>query len=188
MAVKKTTRVDAQNSLIQIMKKAEHVLNENPAATLLEIAKAAGLTRVTIYRHFKDRAELLEVLTVHAFREMVAVAKAINQNYDSFLPALESLTLELLKSAGQWRAVSSHPRMSKPVQKLRAELVVLLENFFKKGIKESYIHPKSDLLWLRMSYMGLIKQAKYKEKSMGYDEKKIGRLIVNSLLHGAAKV
>jgi serine phosphatase RsbU (regulator of sigma subunit) len=52
-------RSDAQRHRDLILEAARGLLAQSPAASLAEIAAAAGLSRSTIYRHFKDREGLI---------------------------------------------------------------------------------------------------------------------------------
>ncbi|MDQ3725948.1 MAG: TetR/AcrR family transcriptional regulator, partial [Actinomycetota bacterium] len=53
-------RADAARNREQILDAAGKLLAQSPGASLGEIATAAGVSRSTIYRHFGDRAGLIE--------------------------------------------------------------------------------------------------------------------------------
>src|SRR4051812_39142115 len=59
-------RADAQRNIAAILDAATQCLGRDPAASTSEIAKAAGVGRVTLYGHFPSRAELLDAVFVHA--------------------------------------------------------------------------------------------------------------------------
>lgn len=61
-----TKRADAQRNIDAILAAAAECLSRNPAASTSEIAKAAGVGRVTLYGHFPSRAELLDAVFVRA--------------------------------------------------------------------------------------------------------------------------
>jgi serine phosphatase RsbU (regulator of sigma subunit) len=52
-------RADSRRNEERILTVAKRLLEHSPAATLSDIAAAAGVSRSTLYRHFPDRAELL---------------------------------------------------------------------------------------------------------------------------------
>jgi AcrR family transcriptional regulator len=52
-------RADAERSVAAILDAAVRVFNERPAATVEEIARAAGVTRQTVYTHYPSRDALL---------------------------------------------------------------------------------------------------------------------------------
>ena len=59
-------RADAQRNIAAILDAATDCLSRDPAASTSEIAKAAGVGRVTLYGHFPSRAELVDAVFVHA--------------------------------------------------------------------------------------------------------------------------
>ena len=61
-----TRRADAQRNIAAILTAAAECLSRNPAASTSEIAKAAGVGRVTLYGHFPSRAELIDAVFVQA--------------------------------------------------------------------------------------------------------------------------
>jgi serine phosphatase RsbU (regulator of sigma subunit) len=52
-------RADSRRNEERILTAAKRLLEHSPAATLSDIAAAAGVSRSTLYRHFPDRAELI---------------------------------------------------------------------------------------------------------------------------------
>lgn len=55
-----TKRADALRSIDAIVQAAAECLGRNPEASLSEIARAAGVGRVTLYAHFSSRAEVVD--------------------------------------------------------------------------------------------------------------------------------
>ncbi|GGT00020.1 TetR/AcrR family transcriptional regulator [Streptomyces chromofuscus] len=53
-------RADALRSIEAIVQAAADCLGRNPEASLSEIARAAGVGRVTLYAHFASRAEVVD--------------------------------------------------------------------------------------------------------------------------------
>ncbi len=69
-------RADAKRSIAAIIEAAIEVLARQPAASMEDIAAAAGVTRQTIYAHFGSRDALLNALLDHFTRETMAVLDA----------------------------------------------------------------------------------------------------------------
>lgn len=55
-------RADALRNEAAIAEAAMRVLAEQPQASMAEIAEASGLGRATLYRHFRNRAELVRAI------------------------------------------------------------------------------------------------------------------------------
>jgi TetR/AcrR family transcriptional repressor of mexCD-oprJ operon len=55
-------RADARRNVEAILEAGQHCLSGDPQATMAHIARAAGVGRVTIYGHFKTRAELVDAV------------------------------------------------------------------------------------------------------------------------------
>jgi TetR/AcrR family transcriptional repressor of mexCD-oprJ operon len=71
-------RADAQRSIAAILDAALIALSRDPEASVSEIARAAGVGRVTLYGHFPNRADLIDA----------ALARAIDDG-DAALDQLE---------------------------------------------------------------------------------------------------
>src|SRR6478672_563876 len=66
MAQTTSKRADAQRNIAAIVAAATECLSRDPAASTSEIAKAAGVGRVTLYGHFPARSDLVDAVFVHA--------------------------------------------------------------------------------------------------------------------------
>jgi TetR/AcrR family transcriptional repressor of mexCD-oprJ operon len=68
-------RADAARNRRAILDAAIHALAADPSVRLDQIATAAGVTRTTLYRHFRDREELVLAVYLEALE---AVSRAIS--------------------------------------------------------------------------------------------------------------
>ncbi len=71
-------RADAQRSIAAILDAAMAVLSRDPEASVSEIAKAAGVGRVTLYGHFPGRAELVDAAFARAVEDGHAALDAVD--------------------------------------------------------------------------------------------------------------
>jgi AcrR family transcriptional regulator len=69
-------RADAERSVAAILDAAVRVFNERPAATIEEIARAAGVTRQTVYTHYPSREALLGAVVDRIMGEALAAIDA----------------------------------------------------------------------------------------------------------------
>ena len=94
-------RADAARNRSTILAAALDVLTRRPDAGLAEVARASGLTRTTVYAHFRNREELLEEMLGSAVADTVA---AIDAGDPTAGPADEALRRVLETS---WRQVAA---------------------------------------------------------------------------------
>lgn len=62
-------RADAQRNVSAILEAAQELLSTNPTASMQEVARAAGVGRVTLYSHFGSRTELLDAVFTRVMAE-----------------------------------------------------------------------------------------------------------------------
>jgi AcrR family transcriptional regulator len=71
-------RADAERSTARIVAAARQELGANPAASTDDVARAAGVGRMTLYGHFRTRADLLEA----AFAEALEAGELVLADLD----------------------------------------------------------------------------------------------------------
>jgi AcrR family transcriptional regulator len=95
-------RADAERNIAAILDAALVCFAEHPQATMTEIARAAGVGRVTLYAHFPSRDELVAAVLDRALGEAKAALEGIA---DDDVPADEALAA-LIRSS--WRVLDRH--------------------------------------------------------------------------------
>jgi AcrR family transcriptional regulator len=76
-------RADAERSIARIVSGARAALSRDPDATVDDIAKAAGVGRMTLYGHFRTRPELVETALRDALRAGEEVLAGIDLDGDA---------------------------------------------------------------------------------------------------------
>ncbi|GAA2431681.1 hypothetical protein GCM10010191_51890 [Actinomadura vinacea] len=92
-------RADAERNIARIVSAARAQLSSNPTATTDEIAQAAGVGRMTLYGHFRTRADLIEAALVDALRAGEGTLSSVDLTGD----AGEAMTRLL---ASSWELVA----------------------------------------------------------------------------------
>ncbi|MFC5747470.1 TetR/AcrR family transcriptional regulator [Actinomadura rugatobispora] len=92
-------RADAERNIARIVSAARAQLRSNPNATTDDIAQAAGVGRMTLYGHFRTRADLVEAALMDALRAGEETLASVDLAGD----AREALT-RLLESS--WELVA----------------------------------------------------------------------------------
>jgi AcrR family transcriptional regulator len=137
------------------------VLSRRPEAGLVDVARAGGLTRTTVYAHFASREELLEELLRRA---VAATSQAIDDGDPTSGPAEEAL---LRVMAASWREVAEHAGLVDTVSRslgeraaelhapVRDRLLALLRRGRHQGAFRSDVPER----WLVTVYFALVHAA-----------------------------
>ncbi|OEJ23679.1 hypothetical protein AR457_03380 [Streptomyces agglomeratus] len=104
-APQRRRRADAERSRSAVLDAAMRLLAERPDAGMASIATAAGVTRQTVYAHFRTRDELLEAVADRVTDEARAAMDASELEEG---PALDALLR--LQDIG-WQLFTRHPVM-----------------------------------------------------------------------------
>ena len=75
-------RADAKRNVAAILAAAAECLAKNPDTSTSEIASAAGVGRMTLYGHFKTRAELLDAVLTAVLAEANGTLDAVDVSGD----------------------------------------------------------------------------------------------------------
>jgi TetR/AcrR family transcriptional regulator, mexCD-oprJ operon repressor len=94
-------RADARRNIASILDAAQDCLGRDPTASIADIARAAGVGRVTLYGHFSTRAELVDAVFQRTLSEAGAVLDAVDLAGDP-RQALTRLV------ASSWRILDQH--------------------------------------------------------------------------------
>lgn len=112
-------RADAQRNVEAILSAARESLAANPDATLAEIAQAAGVGRITLYGHFRTRAELIEAVLTQVMEESGAVIDATDTRGDP-AQALARLVAASWRIVDQYRSLRHAAENELPSDEVRA--------------------------------------------------------------------
>jgi TetR/AcrR family transcriptional regulator, mexCD-oprJ operon repressor len=95
-------RADAERNIAAILDAGLACFSRNADASLTDVARAAGVGRVTLYRHFPSRQALIDAMLAHAISRADTALEAVAVDDG---PAPEALT-RLIHSS--WRIVDHH--------------------------------------------------------------------------------
>jgi len=102
-ARRRRQRSDARQSAAAVLDAAIQVLARRPDASMDEIARAAGVSRQTVYSHFPSRDALIDAVTGQASTELTALLDGLDPDQ---VPPAQALTR--LLDAG-WQVTARYP-------------------------------------------------------------------------------
>lgn len=152
-------RADAKRTVHAILEAAERVLNADPAASMEQIAEAAGVARTTIHRRFATREALIEALAASAVQQIEAAITAARPRTAPPLVALHQGTANILGVKLAWQYAVTQITPGSPAARIQqrnmAELDLVLQRLQQAGL----LRADTDLRWAGQAYHGLLDAA-----------------------------
>ena len=151
-------RTDAQRNTATILDAATRVLSDRPEASMDDIATAAGISRQTIYAHFRSRDALVDALLDQITERVADAIRAADLDTG---PAAEALIRFLDIS---WQAIGDNPFMThlatppaSPAQEHDRHQPILapLQRLIARGQDTGEFDPTLPPTWLLAAIIGL---------------------------------
>lgn len=149
-------RVEAERSIAAILDAATRILREEPEASVEDIAKAAGLSRQTVYAHYASREALLDAVVRRATAEVVAAFDAAGLEESPPPVALVRLLDTGWKAIERYPFVWHLPTVSEQDDRERHRPIVeRLEQLIRRGQASGDFDPRPSPAWLLAAIMAL---------------------------------
>ncbi|MEU7990823.1 TetR/AcrR family transcriptional regulator [Streptosporangium canum] len=182
-------RADAERSIAAILAAAFDVLGTNPAASMTDVARAAGVGRVTLYAHFSSRAELLKALVHQVLQEtrhILDTSLADNRPADQVLAGIVQTS---------WRQLDRHRRLRQAVlAELGSDWVAdqhdqvfaRLTELLTRGQDEGVFRTDLPTSWMITTVYGLLHAAADEVDTGRVSSADVPQLVIRSLLPSLA--
>jgi AcrR family transcriptional regulator len=168
-------RADAERNVVSILDAAVDRLAASPDASMTDIARAAGVGRVTLYGHFASREELRAAAMEHIAGQAHTAFDALD--LDS-LPPAQALE-HLLRTS--WRVIERHHAFFTAVMHAtdhhhlsrdhHEPLVHRVDHVIRRGQAEGVFRTDLDRAWLVTACLGLVHAAvRYAEAGHSPDD------------------
>ncbi|HEX4817621.1 MAG TPA: TetR family transcriptional regulator [Nonomuraea sp.] len=168
-------RADAERNIAAIIEAATRLLSADPSASVADIAKAAGVGRVTLYGHFPSREALVDAVMDHT----VGVADSVLEDpaLDT-APAPEAMAA-LLRSS--WEILDRHRRLFVAADRVMATERIRehhdgplrrVERLIARGRRDGDFRTDLPLAWLVTTFFSIIHSAAQEREAgrLGPDE------------------
>jgi AcrR family transcriptional regulator len=153
MASKKSTatkRADALRSIEAIVQAAAECLGRNPEASLSEIARAAGVGRVTLYAHFASRAEVVDAAMSRAIDRGNEVLDTVDLAGDPLLALARYIEAgwHLMDEARALLAAAQRELSAGRIRELHAGPAARVEALVARGRAEGAFRTDMPIAWM----------------------------------------
>jgi AcrR family transcriptional regulator len=179
-------RADAERTVRTILEAAERVLTRDPAATMEEIAAAAGVARTTVHRRFSTREALIASLAGWASRQLEAAVDEARPDTAPPLVALYQATANVLRVKFSW-GFSMGTALAKggEVEEIQRRMLDTCDRLFRRLRDSGALRADVDPVWARRVYYALIHEA-YQDvgTESGPDADTLATQLINTLLRG----
>lgn len=143
-------RADAERNIARILEAARRRLSRDPDASIEEIARAAGVGRVTLYGHFPSRADLVEATVVHALDDGDRVLAAVDLAGDPHhaLARLVESSWELIAESTSLLIAAQSVLPPGRIRDLHADHARRVESLLTRGQEEHAFRSDLPNSWL----------------------------------------
>jgi AcrR family transcriptional regulator len=179
-------RADAERTVRTILEAAERVLTRDPAATMEEIAAAAGVARTTVHRRFSTREALIASLAGWASRQLEAAVDEARPDTAPPLVALYQATANVLRVKFSW-GFSMGTALAKggEVEEIQCRILDTCDRLFRRLRDSGALRADVDPVWARRVYYALIHEVcQDVGTESGPDADTLATQLINTLLRG----
>ncbi|MEU1724965.1 TetR/AcrR family transcriptional regulator [Nonomuraea sp. NPDC005692] len=178
-------RADAERNIAAILEAGTRLLSDDPGASVAEIAKAAGVGRVTLYGHFPSREALVDAVLDHT----VGLADAVleGEALDT-APAPEAMA-GLLHSS--WEILDRHRRLFVaadrvlPTERIREHHdrpLRRVERLIARGQDDGDFRTDLPLEWLVTTFFAIIHSAAQEREAGRLAAEEVEPVLIRTML------
>ncbi|MGS2586872.1 TetR/AcrR family transcriptional regulator [Streptomyces hebeiensis] len=172
----------------QVLRTAAALLTRQPTATMDEVAKAAGIGRATLHRHFAGREVLIEALEELGIQELETALDGARLDEGAADEALRRL-VELIEPAAGLIAflVTENQLFEGDVHEGWTRTDARFAALFRRGQEEGEFRIDLSPAWLTEALYGLIGAAAWSVQDGRVAAKDFSYMVVELLLGGARR-
>lgn len=173
----------------QVLRSAAALLTRNSTATMDEVAKAAGIGRATLHRHFAGRDALVRALEELGIQEFGAALDAAKLDEGTFQEALRRFVDAIEPSAGLLSFLVTENQLFEGDEQNDGwdRLDARVAAFFRRGQELGEIRIDLTPAWLTEALYGLISSAAWAVQTGRVAAQDFSYMIVELLLGGARR-
>ncbi|MHA6632077.1 TetR/AcrR family transcriptional regulator [Pseudonocardia sichuanensis] len=172
-------RADAERSIASIVSAARACLSNDPDATIDDIAKAAGVGRMTLYGHFRTRPELVEAALVDALRAGEATLSTLDLAGDAraALTRLLESSWSLVAESAALVAAAQGVLPAGRLRELHGAPAERVEELLLRGQEQGVFRSDLPMTWLVSAVHYILKGAAEEERAGRIGSADVARVI-----------
>ena len=143
-------RADAVRNIAAIVEAATECMSRDPDVSIAEIAAAAGVGRITLYGHFKTRAELVDAVLVRTVEQADMLLDATDTSGDP-RAALVRLTAASWQIVDRFRNLTVVAQRELPPERMLAvhdRIMRRIESLIERGQRSGDFRTDLPTPWL----------------------------------------
>lgn len=178
-AAARPRRADAERSIARIVSAARARLSRNPEATVDDIAKEAGVGRMTLYGHFRTRPELVEAALIEALRlgeETLSAVDLTGDARDALARLLASSWSLVVESTALLEAAQGVLPAGR-VLDLHAAPARRVEDLIRRGQEQGVFRTDLPAAWLLGAVHYILKGAAEEQRAGRIETGDVARLV-----------
>lgn len=176
-------RIDVERNRRVLLEAAAGALARDPDASLGEVARLAGLTRATLYRHFGSRERLVDALRTDALDSAMEAVAAARVEEGSALEALHRVITAISSVGGRFRPLLMDGAGQDPeFLRLRAETFAPVVAVIKRGQGSGQIRTDVSPQWAVTALTALL--AAGVRQAEGFDDPEIAEKVFTTVAFG----
>ena len=182
--VPRAQRADARRNIAAILDAATDCLARDPETSVADIAAAAGVGRITLYGHFKTRAELVDAVLTRTVQRAGVILDATDTGGDP-RDALARLVASSWQIVHQFRNILLAAQRELPAERIRGvhdPILRRVQSLIGRGQRAGAFRSDLPKQWLITTAFSLMHAAAEDAAAGRVNADETGRLITATLL------
>lgn len=154
-------RADARRNIAAILDAATDCLARNPDISIADIAAAAGVGRITLYGHFRTRAELVDAVMVRTIEHADAILESTDTGGDP-ASALARLVASSWQIVHQFRNILLAAQRELPAERIRGvhdPILRRVQSLIGRGQRAGAFRRDLPMAWMTTTAFSLMHAA-----------------------------
>ena len=181
---RRAQRADARRNIAAILDAATGCLARDPETSIADIAAAAGVGRITLYGHFKTRAELVDAVLARTIEQADAILEHTDTGGDP-ADALARLVASSWQIVHQFRNILLAAHRELPAERIRGvhdPILRRVQSLIDRGQRAGAFRTDLPMQWLTTTAFSLMHAAAEDATAGRVEADDAARLIAATLL------